>query len=106
MSATTAPIRRKSRTTWARSHSALRRSAADGVPAARSVPVRDAMAPRALDVVPLAPERRGAVVGRSWAAGSGRAGWVARRVAVRERERCFRAIGGTRIGESLMFRAE
>jgi len=36
----------------------------------------------------------------------GRAGWVARWAAVRERERCLRAIGRTRIGESPMFRAD
>ena len=105
MSATTTPIRRKSRTTCARSHSALRRSAADGAPTARSAPVR-ATAPRALADVAAGPERRGVGVGRVSASAAGRAGWVARRAAVRERERCFRAIGKTRIGESPMFRAE
>ena len=105
MSATTAPIRRKSRTTCARSHSALRKSAADGAPTARSVPVR-ATAPRALADVPAGPERREGGAGRDTASAVGRAGWVARWAAVRERERCFRAIGRTRIGESPMFRAE
>ncbi|GAC1457721.1 MAG: hypothetical protein NVSMB8_05630 [Candidatus Limnocylindrales bacterium] len=88
----------------------MRNSAADGAPSARSAPVRET-APRAAAIVPV---RRGVVVagrvsaplaGRGSVAGAGRAGWVARRVAVRERDRCLRAIGETRIRESLMFRA-